>query len=150
METWKWVLRKGLLPLLSGESLKALREALATDDPQLIQGGTTKPGLPLACVQDLEPEGACLIAYAGWKGNDLQTIGEVEEYFARVCYDMDYVLEEPAGCRPLLNWYDDSPRDVMRAELLREIKAEQVRRIFVCSSQPINSTSSVMVSCSES
>jgi hypothetical protein len=51
----------------------------------------------------------------------LETVAEVEEFFARSCFQADQRLGEPAGCRRFLNWYDDTPRDEMRKELLAEI-----------------------------
>ena len=43
MESWRKVWREGLAPLLSDNSLRALRRALVEDDPRLIQGATTTP-----------------------------------------------------------------------------------------------------------
>jgi hypothetical protein len=119
MESWRLVWRK-TVPLLSTAALLALREALLIDDPCLIQGATTIPP-PLQCVATWPVEAACLLGYAGWKGDGLQTVEEVEGYFARLCFEIDRELEEPAGCRFLLNWHDETPRDEVRRELLPEI-----------------------------
>src|SRR5712692_10367123 len=51
MESWRKVWREGLAPLLSTNGLEALRQALVTDDAQLLQGATTTPPA-LQCVQD--------------------------------------------------------------------------------------------------
>lgn len=51
----------------------------------------------------------------------MKTIAEVEEGFARACFEADQILGEPAACRWLLNWYDDTPREEMRRELLGEL-----------------------------
>lgn len=120
MESWRQVLR-ATLPLLPREGLLALLEALRNDDPALIQGATSSPP-PLACVQDWPCEGACLVGYCGWKSG-LDTVGEVEEFFARWCHAADQALGEPAGCRWLLNWFDEAPREQVRASLLPEIEA---------------------------
>jgi hypothetical protein len=106
--------------------LEALRLALAADDPRLIQGATTSPP-PLECVKDWPIEAACPIAFACWQGSGLETVGEVEEAFARVLYAADCALGEQ-GARWLLNAVDDWPRDVMRRELLAEVAAELARR----------------------
>ena len=119
MESWRKVWREGLEPLLTTEALQALRAALLQDDPRLIQGATTSPP-PLQCVQDWPVEAACALGYCGWVGDGLETVGEVEEFFARLCFETDCRLGEPAACRWFLNWFDETPREVMRRELLAE------------------------------
>jgi hypothetical protein len=64
----------------------------------------------------------------GWQGEELKTVGEVEEFFARACFDADQRLGEPAACRWFLNWFDDTPRNRMRHELLEEIELELNKR----------------------
>ena len=120
MEIWRKVWREGVEPLLSTRALEALRGALVQDDPRLQQGATTTPP-PLACVQDWPVEGACALGYCGWVGDGLETVGEVEEFFARMCFEIDQRLGEPAGCRWFLNWFDVTPRDQMRPKLLAEV-----------------------------
>lgn len=121
MERWQHVWREGFTPFLPTAGLRALREALATDDPRITQGSTTTPP-PLVCVQDWLVEAACALGYCGWQGEGLATVGQVEEFFARVCYEADHRLGEPAACRHFLNWFDDTPRDVMRHRLLAEVE----------------------------
>lgn len=53
---------------------------------------------------------------------------QVEEFFARVCFEADQRLGEPAGCRWFLNWFDDTPRDQMRHELLTEVDRTLIER----------------------
>lgn len=120
MEPWRKVWREGIAPLLSDEGLEALRIALLTKDPRLIQGATTRPP-PLFCGQDWPVEAACALSYTGWKGNDLNTVGEVEEYFARMCYEIDQNIGEPGGCRHFLNWFDETDRNSMLIALLPEV-----------------------------
>jgi hypothetical protein len=127
MEPWKRVWREGFAPGMSRESLVALREGLANDDPGLLQGATTSPP-PLMAVQNWPCEGACLVGYAGWRGEGLDTVGGVEEYFARACFEADQRLGETAGCRWLLNFFDDCPRGEVRRELLAEVERELERR----------------------
>jgi hypothetical protein len=127
MESWRNVWRKGVAPLLSTESLEALRKALVSDDTRLVQGATTTPP-PLQCVQDWPVEAACALGYCGWQGDGLETVAEVEEYFARMCFEIDQLMGEPAACRWFLNWFDDTPRDEMRRELLVEVHRSLAQR----------------------
>lgn len=128
MESWTNVWRKGLAPLLSTPSLEALRLALVQDDARLIQGATTTPP-PLQCVQDWPVEAACALGYCGWQGDGLETVAEVEEFFARMCFEIDQQLGEPAACRWFLNWFDDTPREQMRRELLVEVQRSLAERL---------------------
>ena len=121
MENWRKVWRNGFVPVLSSFGLVQLREALRYDDLRLVQGATTSPP-PLMCVQDWPVEACCALGFCGWQGDGLQTVGEVEEFFARCCFEADERLGEPAACRWFLNWFDDTPRDEMRADLLAEIE----------------------------
>jgi hypothetical protein len=121
MESWREVWRKGFAPCLSRAALEALREALRTDDPRLTQGSTTTPP-PLMCVQDWPVEAACALGFCGWQGEALETVGEVEEFFARLCFEADQRLGEPAACRWFLNWFDDTPRPQAWAELGQEVE----------------------------
>ena len=121
MESWRFVWREGFVPVLSTPGLQALRQALLTDDHRLTQGSTTTPP-PLMCVQDWPVEGACALGICGWLGDGLETVGQVEEHFARCCFEADQRLGEPAACRWFLNWFDDTPRSRMRHELQAEVE----------------------------
>lgn len=121
MESWRLVFRDGFVLSLSTTALTALADALRSDDKRLIQGSTTTPP-PLMCVADWPVEAACALGLCGWVGEDLTTVGEVEEFFAKACFDADQRLGEPAACRWFLNWFDDTPRDEMRRELLAEVE----------------------------
>lgn len=130
MESWRIVWRDGFVPVLSTAGLTALRDALRGDDPRLVQGATTTPP-PLMCVQDWPVEAADALGYCGWQGEGLETVGQVEEYFARCCFEADQRLGEPAACRWFLNWYDDTPRDEVRRELLAEVELALAERVPV-------------------
>src|SRR5258708_911985 len=119
MERWQNVWREGFVPVLPTAGLRALRDALETDDPRITQGSTTTPP-PLLCVQDWLVEAACALGFGGWRGEGLGAVGEVEGFCARFCFEADHRLGEPAACRHFLNWFDDTPRDAMRRELLAE------------------------------
>lgn len=127
MESWRKVWREGMVPLLSTTSLEALCGALVNDDVRLLQGATTTPP-PLQCVQDWPVEAACAIGYCGWQGEGLETVAEVEEFFARMCFEVDQRLGEPAACRWFLNWFDDTPRAEMRQLLLDEVNLALAQR----------------------
>lgn len=128
MERWRKVWREGIVPFLSDKSLKALKTALLTDDPKLLQGSTTSPP-PLQCVQDWDVEAACGLGFCGWKGEGLTTVVEVETFFAQLCYKADERLGEVAAVRYFLNWFDDTPRPEMRRQLLAEVNREMSRRL---------------------
>lgn len=117
---WQVAWRQGFAPLISNSGLKSLLTALEEDDPRLLQGATTMPP-PLQCVMDWPVEGACALGYCGWRGDGLDSVGEVEEYFAQRCFECDQAIGEPAGCRHFLNWFDDTPRHQMRAMLIAEV-----------------------------
>ena len=128
MESWRTVWREGFAPHLPTVGLEALRDALASDDHRLVQGATTTPP-PLMCVQDWPVEAACALGFCGWQGENLETVGGVEEFFAKSCYEADLRLDEPAACRHFLNWFDDAPRDEMRRELLAEVELTLAERV---------------------
>lgn len=128
MESWQKVWREGIEPLLSIDALRALHAALLSDDPRLIQGANTTPP-PLLCASAEPVEEACVLCYAGWQGEGLETVAEVEEYFARLCFECDQRIGEPAACRWFLNWHDDTPRDEMRQRLLAEVELSLTARL---------------------
>jgi len=127
MESWRKVWQEGVVPLLSTAGLEALRQALVSNDVRLLQGATTTPP-PLQCVQDWPVEAACALGFCGWQGEGLETVAEVEEFFARMCFEVDQRLGEPAACRWFLNWFDETPRDEMRAELIGEVNLALAQR----------------------
>lgn len=121
MELWRATFRDGFAPSLSTIGLLALREALWRDDPRLHQGSTTMPASHVAAAT-YPCEGACALGFCGWQGTGLASIGEVEEFFSRTCWEADQRLGEPAACRWFLNWFDDTPRHEMRRDLLAEVE----------------------------
>ena len=120
MDTWRKVWREGFAPALSLNGLKALRRALASNDARLAQGATTFPP-PLASVRDWPVEAACALGFCAWQGEHLETVGEVGEFFSRCCFEADQRIGKPAASRWFLKWFDDTPRDDMRRELLTEV-----------------------------
>ncbi len=127
MESWRKVWRLAA-PMLPTDGLTALRDALTADDSRLIQGCTTSPP-PLSVVQDWPVEAACLFGYCGWQdGTGRSTVADVEHWFAELCYRIDEAAKEPAACRWLLNWFDETPRDEMRRLLLEEVELTLAER----------------------
>ena len=127
METWKRILRDGLLRLLTEEELQALRRGLAAHDPALQQGLMTLPP-PLECLHDWQVEGADLTAYPAWRGRGLKTVREVEEAAWSLCSAIDARLGEGA-VKELLAWYDATPRADVLAVLLGEVEREMMIRM---------------------
>lgn len=126
------VLRKGVLPHFSDDALAYARHALMARDEMWVQGATTSPP-PLQCTQDWPIECGCFVALLSWGEFTTTTglhptVGEVEERFAKACYQADLDVGEPAGCRWLLNWHDEDPRDEVKAVLIHELDAELKRR----------------------
>ncbi len=120
-ESWRKVWRQGVVPHLNLEGLLALEQALVTNDRRLIQGATISPP-PLQCVQGWPVDAACLIAYCGWHGNHLHTVGDLELFFADICRECDDSTGEPGSVRWLLTMYDEWPRETMIANLLPEVR----------------------------
>jgi hypothetical protein len=127
MTAWQKAWREGIAPQLSTVGLVALDGALDLDDPRLLQGDTVSP-LPLYPRACRPVQGACPIAFAGWKGNGLLIVADLEEFFARVIFGAGERLGDPTGARYFLNWWDDSPRAEARRELLAEVRRELARR----------------------
>ena len=120
MEAWRKVCRKAFYPLVKMDTLHQLWLAIGAEDPRLNQGYTTDPP-PLMAVQDWPVESVgCPLAMCGVL-EGLETVGDVEEYFARLCFEIDNRLGEPGGVRWLLNWHDETPRAEVFSELFREI-----------------------------
>jgi hypothetical protein len=126
MEMWRRVWRDGLAPQISSEALESLRLALVYDNPRLAQGATcSPPALEALCGQPVER--ACALGYCGWQGDGRRRVGEIDDYFQRLCDAADERMAERAVCRFFVNWYDDTPRDQMRRQLLAEVE-ETLRR----------------------
>jgi hypothetical protein len=128
LETWRKVWREGLAPHLSTHGLEALRQALVDDDAGLLQGATTMPP-PLEGLREWPVEAACALGYCGWQGDGLETVAQVEVFFADICFETDQLLGEPAACRQFLNWFDDTPRAEVRAQLLAEVNRSLGERV---------------------
>jgi len=121
MQPWRkvWDVAKALIPT---PALERLRDALELDDVRLIQGATCDP--PALLQHHPDPcLGACLLGFCGLAGG-LETVADTEEYFARMCFEIDQRLGEPAGVRWLLNWWDETPRAEAFCLLLAAVDQE--------------------------
>jgi hypothetical protein len=126
-QMWQNVFRVGLGPQLTEDDLLALARGLESDDRRLAQGYTTDPP-PLKGLWDLPVCACCPISFVGLVSRGLTTVGQVDEWFAQVCFRIDELFGEKAASRWLLNYLDDTPRERMREELLAEVRAELARR----------------------
>lgn len=113
--------RVGIAPQFTTETIVALRDALANDDERLIQHTTTEPP-PLLCVADWPIRCGCGVAFCCWVGEMLIKVAEVHESFGRVIVESDRLLGGVAKTSAFLHFWDDTPRDQMRAELLTEVE----------------------------
>ncbi len=120
MNGWKRGWRLGIAPLLTPAGLLALKKALETDDPRLVQGATTEP-LPIALFAEEAVVGACAVGFCLWQSSGLDRVGVLHAAFRRLVASADDLLDEPLGTIAFLNWFDDTPRDEMRRELLAEM-----------------------------
>jgi hypothetical protein len=120
METWRKVWREGVAPQLSTGGLSALQKALQEDDQRILQGATTSPP-PLHGVRDLGRRGRVRGRLLRLAGRWARDGGGGRGLFARVCFEVDKTLGEPAACRWFLNWFDDAPRQEVRGLLLSEV-----------------------------
>ncbi len=80
---------------------------------------------------DWPVEAACVIglcAVAAHGGPGQATVGQVDEFLARWCFEVDQRLGEPAACRWFLNFWDDTPRQEVLRQLLPEVWRELAAR----------------------
>jgi hypothetical protein len=124
-DTWRTVWR-GIAPLLSTAGLEALAQALADDDPRLIQGWTVDPGFAPTSQPVTR---ACPVGYCGWQGEGLTTVVEVLDYFQEKCEQAAARLNEPAVMRWFASgWWDYHDRGYVFRELLPEVTRELTLR----------------------
>ena len=121
MATWLEGWRNGIAPLMTHEGLVALREALRRDDRRLAQGVIS---LPIAVNDgDRAPvEAACAIGFCLWHGDGLDRVGRLKAQFARICATANDLLGAPCAVVAFLNWFDETPREQMRFQLLDEVE----------------------------
>lgn len=121
MELWRHAWRNGFAKVIPRPGLVALAAALRDDAPELLQEVTTSPP-PIPGCDHVPCTGGCAISLAGWRGNGLETVADVEAAFTESCFKADQLLGGPAECRHFMDWFDDTPRDEMRRALLPEVE----------------------------
>lgn len=126
MEKWRQVWRDGIAPNLPTDGLRALLKALVEDDQALVQGIACSPPA-LDDFQRTLVIAACAISYAGWRSG-IRTVGGVKKFISGICDVVDKKFEEPAASRYFTNWFDSSPREIMRRELIPEVRLEISKR----------------------
>ena len=118
MESWRLVWRDGFVPVISTAGLESPAGCVAGRRSAAHAGQHHHPAPASCACRTGRSKPPVPSATAAGRAIDLDTVGEVEEFFARVCFEADQRLGEPAACRWFLNWFDDTPRDEMRRELL--------------------------------
>jgi hypothetical protein len=126
LPAWQRAWRTGFAPFIATGGLEALRRALWEDDRRLIQNCTTQPP-PLCTFEDCPAVCGCALAICGM-GEGLTTVGQLDDYFHRLCRQAEEALGWETGPSVFLNYFDDTPRERMRAELLEEVSRELERR----------------------
>ena len=125
MELWREVWRENIVPQLNTKGLEALRLALLTDDPRLIQRYVVKgvSGVINKTVFN-DIVGACAVGYAEWHGKDLTNCYDVVQAYLSVLCKPPIV-----GFTP---WFDMTPRQEMRKALLPEVNLALAQREDSC------------------
>ena len=121
VDAWRSTLRKGFIPLMSTGALVGAGAGAGDGRPEVDPGGDDHAPA-LQAVQDWPCEAADFVGYGGWQGDGLDTVGEVEEFFARLCFECDNRLGEPAGCKHWLNYWDETPRNEAFENALWEVR----------------------------
>ena len=122
--TWQEAFLRGVAPQFSARSLTAMLAALERDDRALIQNATVRPSPLSGLSQDVPCNHTCAIGYLAQTEYNLATNSQVLDAFGLALYQADVYLGEVSAVRFFLNWYDDTPRDQMRAALAETIRGE--------------------------
>lgn len=120
MEKWRQAWREGIAPCLLDEELQALRDALATNDPALIQGCTAHSDPRTGCL-----EGGCAIGLAAWRGRGLRTMAEADRAFTATFDAAEVRLASTVldlSPQEFVDWFDLQPMEEVRPALLAEVE----------------------------
>jgi hypothetical protein len=129
-ESARNVWRRGIAPALSLKALQLLGNALEDDDPRLHQGLMSIPP-PIDCLLSYPVERADALGLAGWLGEGLRTVGEVEAFVVGLYTKVDELMGEQGAYRCFLEWHDDTLREEMRSELLAEVRRSLAERLGI-------------------
>jgi hypothetical protein len=127
MEPWRYIFRRGFAPLLSNSALNALQDGLKQDDPALVQGCVVFPK-PMPGFWELPAAAVGLLAYVGREGEGLFSVFEVSEFHDRLKEAAAQKLGQMEAATLFLDWFDKTPRDIMRKNLLQETHLELRKR----------------------
>ncbi len=141
METWRFIFRKGFAPLLSFSALEALKSGIQQDDPALLQGCVVFPKL-IPGFWDVPAVATGLLAYIGKEGEGLFSVAEVTEFHNRLKEAAAQKLGAVNIAQGFIEWFDKTPRQLMRKELLKEVRREiKARKVTIKSQVTINPSS---------
>jgi hypothetical protein len=126
-EPWQRAWRNGFAPQLDCEALEAVRLGLLRGDACLLQGATSSPPAVEVFFAD-RLEACCILSFGFWQTGRLSKVADLESHYKQLCVAADDALGEPGACGAFLNWYDQTPREVMRRALLREVNRLLNRR----------------------
>ncbi len=120
---WRRALLIWLRQILSDTGLDILASAIRRKDPALIRGETWEWDEGAG-----EIEGACLLAFPGWKERRIALRDDLEMEWIRVQWAIDGIAGATDPSAALILWYDSQPEAQVMAVLLVEIEAEIKRR----------------------
>jgi hypothetical protein len=124
---WQEVWRRGFAPQLSDRALKALADALAVDDPRLIQGYCTDP-VPVRQSADSVVWGACPVTYGDWQTTPRRTVGNLGWRFHSLCAGADKAMGQPRAWQVFVEWWGTTGRLEAFTLLLAEVNATLAER----------------------
>ena len=122
MESWRLVWRDGFAPVLTTDRAGGPPRRPRGGRPPADAGLHDHPA-PAACAcrtgRSRPPARSATAAgrATGWRPS-----ARSRSSSPACCFEADQRLGEPAACRWFLNWFDDTPRDEMRRELLAEVE----------------------------
>jgi hypothetical protein len=130
MESWRRVFRQGILPHVSSKGLEGLQRALERNDARILMGASTNP--PALSFNEHEPlEGCCPIGWLLLEGKPPYSlsVGTLDQMFGQLCWKCEQACGLPASIGFFLRWWDEGPRESVRAALLVEVNAALIGRI---------------------
>jgi hypothetical protein len=116
-----------LLSQLPTCGLTALRDALACDSSELVQGCTVEP-LPVGDAFDSPPAAACALGYGAWKAWHLRTAREVDREFGNLVVRAQMAAGGRVVFLDALDFFDTGPRAVAFALVLKVAVAVLAQR----------------------
>jgi hypothetical protein len=125
-DSWRKVLRDGVIPLWTDEELAAVRAALLHDDPRLMHGGTYEAESRAAGEECIS--GVCLLAYPLLVSGGITSAEELEDGLAGFCLRVSDRLNDLLAPGHLINAWDEMEPALIRPQVFHLVNAEQARR----------------------